>query len=436
MIFIFYSYFYFLGIKGKKNVLISVLLTCLIIPTLSLLNMQNNEEPMILLFMLASFLALNKFNFRLDLSEYLKAITSGIASYIIAKIAILATETIILNIYKFSGTGILSNGEFTWMTTFLCILLMIFIGGFLVYLCKLIVIFINNKYGSRIRNYYFLYILLIFLAVSIYVVEEAFKTADLSFRFIGIVLLFISIMVIIALFISATFISTSIRRQKLKSDEQNYKNLELYMNNLEQNYSEIRKFRHDIKNVLLSLNIQIREFGDEKLIQNTDEILKEYNFDAVGSDQLTGFQHIHNSFIKGLLYSKFLEAKNLGVEFKLEAPEDVLNDDSSYFNEFRILGILLDNAIEASIGLESPKMTVVVDRNGEFVNFVIINNLPDNKNIEFSKIYSEGYSSKGKGRGLGLSTAKEIITSNDNVFWSLKVEDDRFIASLSFSEEK
>lgn len=82
----------------------------------------------------------------------------------------------------------------------------------------------------------------------------------------------------------------------------------------------------------------------------------------------------------------------------------------------RILGILLDNAIEASSECDE-KIINITFRNDNRNNrqLIIIENTYKNKNIDVEKIFEKGTSEKEAHTGLGLWEVRKIIKKNSNV---------------------
>ena len=82
----------------------------------------------------------------------------------------------------------------------------------------------------------------------------------------------------------------------------------------------------------------------------------------------------------------------------------------------RILGILLDNAIEAADECDERNIYVHI-RNDQRHNrqLLIIENTYKDKNIDTDKIYEKNYSTKPKNTGLGLWEVRQILKRNNNL---------------------
>lgn len=92
------------------------------------------------------------------------------------------------------------------------------------------------------------------------------------------------------------------------------------------------------------------------------------------------------------------------------------NDLKMKIYEFaRILGILLDNAIEASNEC-SEKIINITFRNDTRNNrqLIIIENTYKNKDVDTEKIFEKGISEKENHTGLGLWEIRKILKKNNN----------------------
>lgn len=120
--------------------------------------------------------------------------------------------------------------------------------------------------------------------------------------------------------------------------------------------------------------------------------------------------------IYNLLTNKYHESENKNIKVNLTLLLD-LNDLRMKIYEFaRILGILLDNAIEASS--ECLEKTInITFRNDPKNNrqLIIIENTYNNKEINTEEIFEKGVSEKENHTGLGLWEVRKILKKNNNV---------------------
>src|SRR5699024_123874 len=82
----------------------------------------------------------------------------------------------------------------------------------------------------------------------------------------------------------------------------------------------------------------------------------------------------------------------------------------------RILGILLDNAIEASLECEEKLINLTFredSRNSR--QLIIVENTYKNKDVDTEKIFEKGVSEKEEHSGLGLWEVRKIVKKNKNI---------------------
>jgi two-component system sensor histidine kinase AgrC len=205
------------------------------------------------------------------------------------------------------------------------------------------------------------------------------------------------------------------KNELLRNQEMELKALENYSKHVESLYQEVRSFRHDYANVLMSLKVGIDQ-GDldnikkiyEEITADSAKLVKNNKFD------LTRLANISDSAVKSLMSAKFLKAENRGIEISLEVAEPMKNPAIPLISYIRILSILFDNAIEGALESENPKIAVAnFYQDGDFV--FIIENSTREKSVDLSKIFQRGYSTKGENRGLGLATLVDFQDDYENL---------------------
>lgn len=140
---------------------------------------------------------------------------------------------------------------------------------------------------------------------------------------------------------------------------------------------------------------------------------------------------INNPAIYSLLASKYHKADELGIKIHLEVFLN-LNELNMKIYEFtRVLGILMDNAIEATNECNEKIINVEIrkesNRNRQIL---IIENTYMEKNVDIDKIFEKGYSSKPSNTGLGLWEVRQIMKKNKNLNLYTTKNDKFFIQQL------
>lgn len=102
----------------------------------------------------------------------------------------------------------------------------------------------------------------------------------------------------------------------------------------------------------------------------------------------------------------------------------------------RILGILLDNAIEASN--ECDKKIINISFRNDTKNnrqLITIENTYQNKDIDMDQIFEKGFSGKENHTGLGLWEIRKIIKKNNNINLFTSKTDEFFSQQLEIYEK-
>jgi Predicted signal transduction protein with a C-terminal ATPase domain len=135
--------------------------------------------------------------------------------------------------------------------------------------------------------------------------------------------------------------------------------------------------------------------------------------------------------LKGLLLVKLMDAKQAEVVIDLEVLYEVGKIAIDTSDLMRIMGILLDNAIEEAQTTVTKKVSVVILQEDDKTTIIVKND--SSSNVDMSSIWKNGYSTKGKNRGLGLGSYQKILNNYDNAFCETKIENGQFMQILVVS---
>lgn len=216
-------------------------------------------------------------------------------------------------------------------------------------------------------------------------------------------------------------------KSKLRETEQ----LREYITSLENMSSDLRKFRHDYVNIISSLVGYIDDNNMEGLKNHiNDNIVPLGDNISEKNIRLDLLRHIKIPEIKGLVASKIIRAQELNIKVYIDIVENIESIDLDIISLCRIVGILLDNAIEEGQVLEEPTLNFGIINKDSGVDIVISNKCRDNVEPIY-KLFKEGFSTKGNKRGLGLYIVNKLIDENNNILLDTTVENNEFIQSLS-----
>lgn len=206
-----------------------------------------------------------------------------------------------------------------------------------------------------------------------------------------------------------------------------------YLQLTTQQYKEMRKFRHDYQNILLSIEGFIQnQAWDELATYFTQELSLHSAQNKQSFDRLL---LLENANLRQILYAKFAAAQLTNVNVKLEVAEPITIDHPDQLTLSRMLGIVLDNAIEevASLGKDAS-VTVAFFKESEVTIILVVNDC--RKQVEPLPILSkEGFSSKGDGRGFGLVNLAALQGRSD-ILVNTEVVDGTFRQEIIVPERK
>ena len=259
------------------------------------------------------------------------------------------------------------------------------------------------------RTLIILYINLIvgFLTISIQLFINTFYI-----DIVPLIITFLSFILLISFFALSIYSFT--RVIKLSDTSRNLESAKEYNKSLEILYDKLKGFQHDFNNIITTL---------DGFIENNDiNGLREYFIEVKKDCKITNNlsllnpRTINNPGIYSLLNNKYFKATNLGISFEIDFFLD-LNELKINIYEFsRILGILIDNAIEEAE--KCSEKIVNLSFKKEYKNHrstIIIQNTYSNKNVNIEKIFNKGLSGKENHSGIGLWEVKKYISKTENL---------------------
>lgn len=209
-----------------------------------------------------------------------------------------------------------------------------------------------------------------------------------------------------------------------------------YVTSLEAINREMQNFRHDYLNILVTMGgyIAKREIDElEEYFNN--KIVKAEHDTLVKSLVMKNVSNLEVIELKGLLLTKLLLAVEKNITVQIEIPEMINFIPIDVIDFSRILGIFIDNAIEASESASIPIINIAILRiSPNSILFVIQNSFTGE--IDTNQIYKNNFSTKNGNRGLGLKNVLEIVNRYSNVLLNTRVEKKMFIQEVELIGRK
>lgn len=218
--------------------------------------------------------------------------------------------------------------------------------------------------------------------------------------------------------------------RKMEAQQSVIAQQQLYEQELEAIRREVRAFRHDYKNMLAGLSQQAGAGETEALCAALSEL--DAGFDRRIGEKIQVSTQVGNLRIpqvRSLLLSKLTAMGERGVDCRLEVLYPVERVGMDVWDFVRCLGILLDNAAEAALETETPWVEIVLLAQGEALSLRVSN--PYAGRIDPVKMWEEGWSTKGEGRGLGLPGYQRILEEYRNAGSAASWAGDVFVQDLT-----
>ena len=220
-----------------------------------------------------------------------------------------------------------------------------------------------------------------------------------------------------------------IKNHLAQKEKQEKETLLEFISEYEKIIDENRINKHEMLNNLIIL----RSFEDK----NTEE------YNKVLDDLIVTYDNNSDACIKnisklptglkGILYYKINDMRNKNINLnvniskRVSSPLEKLPLDE-YVILSRIIGIVMDNALEASIkSKEKFVMIEVFEQNDNVI--IIIENSYNNK-VDVNDLKKKNFSTKGKSRGLGLYIANMLLKKSKHIEMTQHAEE-LFITKLT-----
>lgn len=237
----------------------------------------------------------------------------------------------------------------------------------------------------------------------------------ITFYYINVLPIFITFLsfIILLAYLMVSIYSMT-RVIKLVQTKEQLETAEEYNKTLRILHDNVRGFKHDFDNIVTTIGGFIKTNDMDGLQKYYYQL--EDDCQKVSSLYVLNPEIINNPGIYNLLSIKHREAESKNIKVNMSLLLD-LNDLKMKIYEFaRILGILLDNAIEASEECEDKIINIIFrDDDKRHRQLITIENTFKNKDVDTTKIFGKGISGKPNHTGLGLWEVNKILRKNTNV---------------------
>lgn len=341
---------------------------------------------------------------------------------------------------------IFKKSFFKTLVTYVISLILLNLVGTLVLHPYLRILHINTFQLSVIPIYRLLYIFIIYILCIAIILFLKYKNFKLDFlediakkdKFIIIANLFFGIIAIIAqiiilsyyvdnLPILITFLSfisllayfiisiySLTRIFKLILTTRKLQSAEEYNHSLRVLHDNVRSFKHDFDNMVTTIGGYIKTNDMKGLESYYSELVDDCQ--RVNNLYILNPEVVNNDGIYNLLTKKYNEADSKDIKVNITFLLDLGTLNMKIYEFARILGILLDNAIEASSECEEKIINLAFrDDSKNHRQLIIVENTYADKNVDTEKIFEKGISGKENHTGLGLWKVRKLVKKNNNI---------------------
>ena len=239
---------------------------------------------------------------------------------------------------------------------------------------------------------------------------------------------------IISTVLIVNIIKAHMEKVDIEMRQDSYNRLQEYTNQIENMYSSLRSFKHDYSNIMLSMSGYIeandmeglRDYFDKEILPLSKNITK-------NTAHINQLINIKTTELKSIISSKLLYAIELNINVGIEVTDEVTSIPMDTLDLCRVIGIFLDNAIEATLETDQPTIRfALINLDTEYI-FIISNTFLE-KGIPYATLSKPNVSTKGVNRGIGLYNAHEIIAKYNHVFLDTEIKNKSFVQRLQISK--
>ena len=240
----------------------------------------------------------------------------------------------------------------------------------------------------------------------------------------------IIISIIVMLFLMFLFVMLALQYLKNKNNEIQKQQLLVLMHEYENVLNQTSENRHEMLNDLLILR-SIADKNSSEFTRTLDGIIRQY--DTKKFKKYTSLAKLPTG-VKGMIYYKiaFINENEINFDTVVNGVDyakfEAMNKDL-YYKVCKILGILMDNAIDACVDSDKKKLIVSVYTENEDLCVEIDNSYSGI--VDKDGIKKKGYTTKGKNHGYGLTILNRIVDETKELEFEQSINDkDKLFTSI------
>ena len=337
----------------------------------------------------------------------LKSILSEVIAMVITSILEFILSNIFLNLLNKDYDIIISTPIYRFISALSVYFIILLLTKMIIYLK--IKIKIINSLNLKTKILLIINILLIIFTIGIQFYLVRFYSSSMPF-----LITFSGILGLVAYSIVSVY--NLINISNLEVTKVDLENANTTIHTLKILHDQVRSFKHDFDNIVNSIGGYVVNEDINGLRKYYNQLLEECQ--KTNNLYSLSPEVINHPAIYHMLATKYYEADQLNIDIHLNIFLDLreIEKRMKIYDFTRILGILLDNAIDAAKECDKKIMNVIFRKelNNDMI-CIIIQNSYNNKDVNTEDIYKKGISSKENHSGLGLWKVRQILMKNNNL---------------------
>lgn len=404
---------------SKKNIILTFLLLFFTIGTLALINLKENYSLSNTIIGILILVIIMKFTLNMKI---LKAILTSILYYVIQGITEILSFAILNAFLEIDIELFLTANK-----ELLMFLIVQTILNFIVITLLNIKSYYNKVFKQVFDDLSIKNIKMLIIMIIAYIIPQVVIFAINHYSYSNSLLIVNTIQIILVSCLIFLYFKSVINKEKLEAE---LYTTELHNKTLIEIVDGVRTLKHDYGNIIQALNGYVVTKKYDRLHEYVDSLLKE--FGSVNNISAIDPKIFNEPAIYGVVGAKYFYATEHDITFEIEVTSNIKNISFSKPELSRILGILLDNAIEATQKAEKKYIKLEISFNDKkYADVVrIINTYDTSIEIDLDEIYEKGISSKEVKSGIGLWEVKKLVNKNKHSQIYATIEKNKFVQNL------
>lgn len=267
----------------------------------------------------------------------------------------------------------------------------------------------------------------IILLILVGIIPQIVVFAFIKYDYSSVILMITTLQIVLVSYITYMYFKVNIENEKSQSD---LSASELHNKTLISMVDGVRTLKHDYNNIIQALNGYVSTRQYDKLQEHIDYVLKECNI--VNNLSIIDPKIFNEPAIYGVVGAKYFLALERNISFELDIICNMQDIQFAKPELSRIIGILLDNAMEATEQAPEKYMRLEMKydnrKNSDVIR--VINTYDTNLKIDLNNIYRKGVSSKKVKSGIGLWEVKNLIKKQRNSQIYATIEGNKFVQNI------